>query len=502
MQLQYLDGDTFLEALRDTTEQLRLNRQKLNQINVFPVPDGDTGNNLLHTFESALEEAQQAFGDRLGTVVEAASRGAQNGSCGSSGAIFAQFLKGWALVLSHLDRAGVENVVKALKEGAIKAYAAVVRPVEGTILTVARKAAEGAQAVSVRGDMAETLLAVYHQGLKALNQTPRMLEALGNRGVVDAGGWGLLLFFSSLLKAMHVQVDRGEFKFDAIVSAVGQTEEFGFTDAFDMEFSFCYTAAAIEKRIRDLLHKCGSELITRINPGHCHVHIHTDRPLVVMERAATLGPPQDIIIRDMRVQFSSMKEQANGLRDYAVIALGYSPGFLALYALAGAEVAVSASATQRLSRLAEEFRGRDTLILEGGAGGSSGLNGYAPLSLGEEVRVLAALLSLQGTEMPPAEAVYRAAGYPRTANIAAVGSACKVCLDGATFECRNLKEALHRAVAGLAPERGEIVSLYYGRGIRRALMEKSSAWLLRKIPGLEMELFYGGQEHCLVVAVE
>jgi uncharacterized protein len=181
---QQLDGSIFLEALRDTTERMRLNREALNRINVFPVPDGDTGNNLLHTLEAALQEARHVSGLHLGSIVEAASSGAHNGSCGSSGAIFAQFLKGWAEILAHQERAGVDSLVKALGEGAKRAYTAVVRPVEGTILTVARKAAEGARLASSGGDMTETLRAVYRQGLHALNATPRMLEALGRRGVV------------------------------------------------------------------------------------------------------------------------------------------------------------------------------------------------------------------------------------------------------------------------------------------------------------------------------
>ena len=502
MELQYLDGAVFLEALRDTTEQLRINREKLNQINVFPVPDGDTGNNLLHTFESALQEAQQADHAVLGSVVKAASRGAQNGSCGSSGAIFAQFLNGWAVILSHLDRAGVESLVKALKEGAKKAYMAVVRPVEGTILTVARKAAEGAQTASAGGDMAEILLAVYHQGLKALNQTPRMLEALGSRGVVDAGGWGLLLFFSSLLKAMHVQVDRGRLTFDPIVAAVGKADKFGFEHAYDLEFSFNCSGTAVGKRIRELLNKCGSELITRVSPEHCHVHIHTDRPAVVVERASSLAPLQDLIIRDMKTQFRNMKEPPGAEeRNHTVIALGESPGFLALFALAGAEAAVSLSSSRRVSLLQEEFRESGALILTSGR--ESSLTAFIPvLHLGEEARVLAALLSLHSTCTLSLDAVRRAAGYPRLADITVEGHIYKACNRETVIAAGKFREVLYRAVTSLEPEAGELLSLFYGRRVKRSFMEKFVAPVQKLFPEVEVEIYYGGQDYPLVVSVE
>jgi dihydroxyacetone kinase-like predicted kinase len=478
---------------------MRLNREALNRINVFPVPDGDTGNNLLHTLESALLEAQRAAGLNLGAVVEAASRGAHHGSCGSSGAIFAQFLKGWAVILAQIDRAGVDNLAKAFKEGAKKAYSAVVRPVEGTILTVARKAAEGAQLASAGGDMVETLLGVYHQGLQALNSTPRMLEALGTRGVVDAGGWGLLLFLSSLLKAMGVPVDQDQMNFDPVIDPVWKKDDYEFSQAYDLEFSIFDPRADVEKKVRELLHKSGSEIITRTAPGRCRVHIHTDRPLLVLEKAGILAPLQDLVIRDMRKQFQSMKEQQTGALNYTVIALGASPGFLALFAMAGAEAAVSLEADGIINRLLREFKGSDTLILSPGGEGSYNV---PVIDLKEEVRVLAALLSMYSARKLSVAEIYRAAFYPRTARITGSGSSYSASNDHPAGAPGKLREVLVRAVAALEPMKGEVLSLFYGRHERRTLIEKNIPPLLKEFHFLDIEIHYGGQDFPLVLAVE
>jgi dihydroxyacetone kinase-like predicted kinase len=173
-----LDGKIFQAALEETATQLNVKRENLNQINVFPVPDGDTGNNLLATLESALQETENSNSTNLAEVAAAAFRGARNGSCGNSGAIFAQYLKGWAAAFSGLEKAGARQLALAMAQGAKKTYNTVVNPIEGTILTVAREAAEAAVEESATGNLAKTMLAAYRQARKSLLQTSRAMFAM------------------------------------------------------------------------------------------------------------------------------------------------------------------------------------------------------------------------------------------------------------------------------------------------------------------------------------
>src|SRR5690554_3230454 len=152
-----IDGITFQAVLKETVVKLKEKREAINQINVFPVPNGDTGNNMLATLELAYREAEKAASSSLHDVANAASRGAREGSTGNSGSIFAQYLRGWAAAFSNLDRADARAVSLAQSLGTQNAYEAVMEPVEGTILTVAREAAEAAKKEATGGSLTNTL---------------------------------------------------------------------------------------------------------------------------------------------------------------------------------------------------------------------------------------------------------------------------------------------------------------------------------------------------------
>lgn len=505
MQNRYLDGTVFLDALRETTEQLRLNREEINRINVFPVPDGDTGNNLVHTLEFALQEAEQAGDNRLSSVIRAASRGAQNGSCGSSGAIFAQFLVGWSLILCRIDRAGVDTLVKAMKEGTRKAYAAVLRPVEGTILTVARKAAEGAQKAAAKGgDIADTLCEGYRQAVKALNQTPGMLEALGCRSVIDAGGWGLLMFFSSLLKAMHIHPDGEEISHTPAASfAAGESDIFDCKDMYDLEFIIDHSGMITEEKIRGLLHNMGSQLITRPEPEYCHLHIHTDKPHDVIEKAASLAPLKKLIIRNMSSQFQNMQNPSAACGDAHVpIAVGKNPGFMALFALAGAEAVVNEDLPRKISQLAGEFRGKNPIIITAGKYNRSECD-VPVVYLEDDARVLSALLMINTGQKATVESISRAAGLPRLARLARSADSFTFQVNGTVNPAKGgFRDVLVVAAASLEPQNGEVLALFYGAGMKRSMVERGAAAVQKLFPYLDIEVHFGGQEDPLILAVE
>jgi dihydroxyacetone kinase-like predicted kinase len=494
---EYLDGTLFLNALRHAAGKLYEKRQDINQINVFPVPDGDTGNNMLATVEDALFEAEKITPAFLGKTVAAAWTGAREGSTGNSGAIFAQYLKGWAAVFSGLEKADADTVAQAMAQGTQEAYGAVLKPAEGTILTVAREAALAAKKASAGGGMKDTLTAAYAQAKKTLVQTSKLLPALRSRRIVDAGGWGLLIFFSAVLKAMGISI-KSEFDFKARINFFERLDAYRFKNPFDMEFSVRLKADR-EGVLRLAIGEFGTELITQTNGEICQVHIHTQSPLMVAERVAELGDFSDLTIRDMRSQYADLADKNE--KKYHTIALGKSPGFIAMFAMAGAQIAVSVANLKKKERLLRAC-GEDALLISCKETDLTFFKSEAVV-LEDEARVLAALVSLYGSEKPGDEAVRAAAGYPRNADIVKLGYTYEARSDGKIIAKGGLKETLARAVAFLKPKSGEMLTVYYGRPGGRQELEAFLPYLSEEFDTLEgIELYFGGQKTPLMVSLE
>ncbi|HEY3115138.1 MAG TPA: DAK2 domain-containing protein, partial [Chloroflexota bacterium] len=194
------DGGALREALAESATWVEAHAEALNALNVFPVPDGDTGYNLARALRAAAEEATRAPSDSLGDVATSMARGAlMCPSAGNSGNVLAGLLRGMASQLEGSAAAGPLEMAKALREGANAAYNALERPVEGTILTVARCAADGAeQAANSGGNLLDVLEAAERSARLAVAQTPELLPILKEAKVVDAGGEGYRVFLEGL----------------------------------------------------------------------------------------------------------------------------------------------------------------------------------------------------------------------------------------------------------------------------------------------------------------
>lgn len=501
MSPEYLDGKLFQATLKEAVAELREKRENLNLINVFPVPDGDTGNNMLATLESALLEAENTASSSLSEVIDAAYRGARDGSNGNSGAIFAQYLRGWAAAFSGLDKAGARELTLALSLGTLRAYKAVLKPVEGTILTVARAAADAAEKTSASGNMAKTLQALYYRARGTLAQTGRMLPALGSKKMVDAGGWGLLIFFSALLKVMNIEVGMADFIFKPRLNYFKSLSSFEFSNPYDMEFTV-HIRSRDDQEIRALLQELGSDLITQTSRGNCHVHVHTFNPLQLVEQVAALGLLSGIVIRNMRSQYDDLLDDDNDIKRSSFIAFGKSPGFLALYAMAGAKVAMSIDAIVKKSHIISEYFAKDNIFLSPEDIALPVQNGSL-IVLGEELRVLASLIAVSTSEKPTPEEVAKAAGYPRIATLDHRDSLVDAGEEVLPVNRDHFKTSLFRAVSNLKPQQGEVLTLYYGKAISRRILERYLPVLKEEFPCLEnLELYFGGQDLPLILSVE
>jgi DAK2 domain fusion protein YloV len=342
-----LNGNDFTELVLAGADSLRHHAENVNALNVFPVPDGDTGTNMNLTLSSGVEELNKRPSSHLGKAAEALSRGLLMGARGNSGVILSQLFRGFAKYVHDLEEANVHQFAAALQNGVDTAYKAVVKPVEGTILTVSREAAKHAVQASRRaGDVLELMEEVLRKGYETLAKTPEMLPVLKQVGVVDAGGQGLMYIYEGFVAAL-----RGEKREIAVptpaaaVSAAapspafrtladeahhpkraqamlsGEDIEHGYCTEFMLHVQSGKTSGFVfeEGKFREQLGQFGDSLLVVSDDELVKVHIHAELPGDVMNLAMKYGELSRIKIENMRDQHAHivMEEEAENAEEAA-----------------------------------------------------------------------------------------------------------------------------------------------------------------------------------------
>lgn len=304
MKIEYLDGKLLKKLFFGAANCLEKNKEAINALNVFPVPDGDTGTNMSLTMQSAIKQIRLQNSDDIDQIANAASNGSLMGARGNSGVILSQLFRGFAKGLKGLERITTEDIATAFKLGADTAYKAVMKPIEGTILTVARECAEKAMSISKdEKDIVEFLKTVIKHGDITLNKTPDMLPVLKQAGVVDAGGKGLIYI---LLGALEVLTGKEEVFYEEIKST-GE-ENVAYNEATeDITFGYCtefiINNSSVESSyFRDEISDFGDSMLVVGGDNIVKVHIHTNSPGEVLNKAMKYGELIDIKIDNMRYQ--------------------------------------------------------------------------------------------------------------------------------------------------------------------------------------------------------
>ena len=210
MKVTEISASQFQEMVEAGAKRLQVNAEYVNSLNVFPVPDGDTGTNMNLSMTSGATAVVNSASDKVGELANVLAKGLLMGARGNSGVILSQLFRGFSKAILDVDTLNAEDLAKALVHGVETAYKAVMKPVEGTILTVARESAKaGERKARQTDDVVEVMSAVVKYGKKALDKTPDMLPVLKEVGVVDSGGQGLLFIYEGFLNALN-----GEFQAD------------------------------------------------------------------------------------------------------------------------------------------------------------------------------------------------------------------------------------------------------------------------------------------------
>jgi hypothetical protein len=312
---RWCDGTGLLEALRAAVANLDAHVDEINALNVFPVPDGDTGSNMAATMHVALEGAEAVAGEPAWTIGAAVKRGALHGARGNSGVILSQILGGMADAMDRKRRFNGLDLAYALRQGVARSYRAVSQPVEGTILTVIREAAEVAVATAERDPDIETVLAATVDAAeKSVARTPTLLPILREAGVVDSGGQGLFRLFQGALQQMVGEDTavpaRSEESARLSMLVAHADEGHGYETVF-------FVRPPKRRRldldaIRDRLAVLGESVIVAGDHGEAKVHVHNEHPDEILGYGLSLGTLSDITVVNLDHQTAEVREKRVG----------------------------------------------------------------------------------------------------------------------------------------------------------------------------------------------
>ena len=356
-----LGGELFLNMLKQGCARLGSNRKEINDLNVFPIPDGDTGDNMTLTIESGFAQASQLKGATLGEIASAASSGMLMGARGNSGVILSRIFSGFAKSLAGKEGIGTKGFADAMQAAVEEAYGSVSKPVEGTILTVVREGTESALPFS--SDTLETYMARLLQGMEiSLEKTPEKLQVLKEAGVVDSGGAGLLQIFYGFQDALLGITNKYESASDA---AKKPAVDFSlFNEDTELKFGYCTEFLLRlqrskvdldtfdEKEIEDYILSSGDSVVFFREGTIIKVHVHTKTPGDIISHCQRWGEFLTIKIENMTLQhnhssFAAKKPEKK--KDFGLVTVASGQGLASAFTEAGADFVVEGGQTMNPS---------------------------------------------------------------------------------------------------------------------------------------------------------
>ncbi len=342
-----INGAILRKMILNGAKLLDSNKEHVDSLNVFPVPDGDTGTNMSLTMLSAAKEVSNCPSNGLDALSDALSKGALRGARGNSGVILSQILKGMTSVLAQNQEITSKTLAKALAAGTEVAYKAVTKPKEGTILTVVRAMSEHAKSITKKSiEVSAFFESVISAGEEMLKQTPERLPVLKKAGVVDAGGRGLLIIFQGFYHVLIGQEDTN-ISFDDTLNAgsgskYDEQAHFDYNDLAEIEFGYCTeffivhlkkkTTEADIDRFRENLMTIGDCVLVIGDLNMVKVHVHSNEPGVVLTYALELGEIDRVKIENMleqnRALIGRKKEE---LKPYGLVAVCAGEGLTNIF---------------------------------------------------------------------------------------------------------------------------------------------------------------------------
>ncbi|GAA0438600.1 DAK2 domain-containing protein [Virgibacillus salarius] len=390
MTLQKINGKKLAQMILSGAHNLSNNAKKIDALNVFPVPDGDTGTNMNLTITSGANEVKKLTSDSVSEVAEAFAKGLLMGARGNSGVILSQIFRGFSKGLEKKEAVTTIELAKAFESGVSTAYNAVMKPVEGTILTVAKDA--GNQAVSVaekEQDIIQLMEQIVAEAKASLKRTPDLLPVLKEVGVVDSGGQGLLTIYEGFLAALkgeELPEDPSDINMDEMINAEHHKVTQDFMDTEDIEFGYCTEFMVKfeedklneypfdEEAFRNDLSEHGDSLLVVSDDELVKVHIHAEYPGHCLTMGQRYGSLINMKIENMREQHTAIvgsKEKKNMQKEkseYAIVTVAMGKGLRDLLESLGASVVIEGGqtmnpSTQDIANAIKQANAKNVLIL-------------------------------------------------------------------------------------------------------------------------------------------
>ena len=313
--MDQINGQLLKQMLESGMNNLGNHSGEIDALNVFPVPDGDTGTNMFLTFSNGAKAALDCKEDHVGKILKALSRGLLMGARGNSGVITSQIFRGIFQALEDNETVDALQLAHALVNGSRVAYRAVMRPVEGTILTVVREAADYTYAYTVTEeikDCTEVIQKMVEEANESLKRTPELLPVLAEVGVVDSGGKGLCVIFEGFLSALKGTVvqkaDQEAVEDHAQTKVEGGEDEYGFCTEFVIQLNEIGMKNFSEEGFRDELASIGNSLVCVQDEDLVKVHVHTLKPYVALKMGRRQGRFVKIKVENMQQQHDHIVE--------------------------------------------------------------------------------------------------------------------------------------------------------------------------------------------------
>jgi len=541
-QVDSIDGQELREMFAAATDWLEKSVDDIDALNVFPVPDGDCGTNMLLTMRSSIEDAYRAPDRSASAVAQAMAKGALMGARGNSGVILSQIWRGMAESLAGKESFTGSDLADALVQASTKAYKGLSNPVEGTILTVVREASSAAQTQAASGgDMISIMEATVNAANESVANTPSLLPVLREAGVVDAGGQGLYTILEGALHYLKGEIEKMQFRKPLIIASsiplVTRLPQM--VAAEEVPYGYC-TEFLLKgqglnpDKLSRRLKKKGESLIVVGDESTLRVHIHTLDPGNVIHYATSLATLHQVSIRNMDEQhqgFLEMQKERAPAVDIATVAVASGDGLSDVFASLGAAAIVPGGQTMNPSTKdllqAVELVATDKVIILP--------NNKNIVLTAEQVHSL----TTKSIEVVPTETIpqgiaailafdYEADFETNTKIMKKAKSAVKsieVTRAVRSTQLNGLKikkkqaigfldgnlvavgdkahDVLNEALAKLNLDETEVITIYYGADTKPAEAEQISTSIREQHPQLQIEVVRGGQPHYnYIVSIE
>ncbi|MED3874751.1 DAK2 domain-containing protein [Lysinibacillus capsici] len=539
--MQSLDGIKFAEMVQMGAHHLYQNANYVDSLNVFPVPDGDTGTNMNLSMTSGAKETEHAASEHIGKTAQALSKGLLMGARGNSGVILSQLFRGFGKFIEKESTIDAKGFAGAFQAGVDTAYKAVMKPVEGTILTVAREAAKkGVEVAETENDIIAVMEAFTAEAKASLDRTPDLLPVLKEVGVVDSGGQGLLFVYEGFLASLKGEPlpEKNDATLDDLINAEHHRAQ-DFMNTADIEFGYCTEIMVRleegkepfnEEQFRNELNPLGDSLLVISDEEIAKVHIHSEQPGSVLSIGQKYGSLIKIKVDNMREQHSAIVGEEHKAptpakkvekHPYAIVTIAMGEGVAELLRSIGASYVIEGGqtmnpSTEDIVKAVQEIGAEKVLILPN--------NKNIVMAAEQAVELLEIDAAVVPTKTIPQGMAAILAFNPEAAvdvNKKTMSEAFTNVKTGqVTYAVRDtsidgveihkddfmalaegkivlstpaLKDAAEKVIKDLVNEDAEIVTVIYGEDTTEQAASELVAFIEESYPDVEVELFNGKQ---------